>query len=73
MQELTRIHTDVCVGARVAILNVNILPEIGLYNGAKGTIVEIVYQNRPEGPNNKEHNHLPDNMVVKFPNLKSPA
>ncbi len=25
-------HTDICVGARVAITNVIILPEIGLYN-----------------------------------------
>ncbi len=34
--------TDICVGARVAISNVNILPEVGLYNGAIGTVVEIV-------------------------------
>ncbi len=66
-------HTDICVGARVAILNVNILPEIGLYNGAIGTVVEIVYQDRPEGPNDREHNHLPDYMVINFPNLKLPA
>jgi hypothetical protein len=25
-------HTDICVGARVAISTVNILPEVGLYN-----------------------------------------
>ena len=31
----------------------NILPEVGLYNGAIGTVVEIVYNNRPEGPNDK--------------------
>jgi hypothetical protein len=42
------LHTDICVGARVVISNVNILPEIGLYNGTIGTVVEIVYQNRPE-------------------------
>jgi hypothetical protein len=66
-------HTDMCVGARVAISNVNILPEIGLYNEAIGTVVETVYQDRPEGPNNKEHNHLPDYVVVNFPNLKLPA
>ncbi len=58
------------MGARVAISNVNILPEIGLYNGAIGTVVEIVYENRPEGPNNKEHNHLPDYIVVDYPSLK---
>ncbi len=66
-------HMDICVGAKVAISNVNILPEIGLYNGAIGTFVEIVYQHRPEGPNDKEHNHLPDYVVVNFPNLKLPA
>jgi hypothetical protein len=63
-------HTDVCVGARVAISNVNILPEKGLYNGAMGNVLNIVYQDRSEGPNNKEHNHLPDYVVVNFPNLK---
>jgi hypothetical protein len=65
-------HTDICVGARVAISKVNYLPEIGLYNGAIGTAVEIVYQDKPEGPNNKEHNHLPDYVVVDIPNLKLP-
>jgi hypothetical protein len=36
------LHMDICVGAKVAISNVSILPEIGLYNGAIGTVVEIV-------------------------------
>jgi hypothetical protein len=54
----------------VAISNVNVLPEIGLHNGAIGTVVEIVYNNRPEGPNDKKHYHLPDYVVVDFPNLK---
>jgi hypothetical protein len=57
----------------VAISNVNILLEIGLYNGAIGTVIKIVYQDRPEEPNDKEHNHLPDYVVVDFPNLKLPA
>jgi hypothetical protein len=61
------------MGARVAISNVNILSEIGLYYGAIGTVVKIVYQHRLEGPNDKEHNHLPHYMVVNFPNLKLPA
>jgi hypothetical protein len=56
-------HTDICVGARVAISKVNILPEIGLYNGAIGNVGEIVYQHRPEGPNDTEYNHLPDYVV----------
>ncbi len=50
----------------------NILPEIGLYNGAIGTVIEIVYKSRPVGPNDKEHCHLPDYVVVDFPNLKLP-
>jgi hypothetical protein len=66
-------NTDICVGARVVISNVNALPEIGLHNGAIGTIVEIVYNNRPDGPNDKEHYNLPDYVVVNFPNLKLPA
>ncbi len=65
-------HTDICVGARVAISNVNILPEVGLYNGAIGTVIKIIHQGKPEGPNEKEHNHLPDYVVVDFPNLKLP-
>ena len=54
----------------MALSNVNILPEIGLYNGAMGTVIEIVYKNRPVGPNDKEHCHLPDYVVVDFLNLK---
>ena len=65
-------HTDICIGARVAIQTVNFLPEIGLYNGAIGTVTEIVYQDRPLGPNDKEHNHLPDYVVVDIPHLKLP-
>ena len=62
-------HTDICVGARVAISNVNFLPEIELYNGAIGDVIEIVYYDRPVGPNNKERYHLPNYVVVDFPNL----
>ncbi len=65
--------SNICVGARVAISNVNILPEVGLYYGAIGTVIEIIYQGKPEGPNEKEHNHLPDYVVVDFPNLKLPT
>jgi hypothetical protein len=63
-------ETNVCVGARVTISNVNILPEIGLYNGAICTFSKIVYNNRWIRPNDKEHCHLPDYVVVDFPNLK---
>jgi hypothetical protein len=39
-------HTDICIGARVAISTVNLLPEVGLYNITIGNVVEIVYQDR---------------------------
>jgi hypothetical protein len=63
-------HTDICVGARVAISNVNFLPEVGLYNGAIGDVIEIVYNYRPVGPNDIQHNHLSNYVGVDFPNLR---
>ena len=65
-------HTDICVGARVALRNWNILPSAGLYSGAIGTVVEIVYKSSSVGPNDKEHCHLPDYVVVDFPHLNLP-
>ena len=65
-------QTDLCVGARVALRNWNILPCAGLYNGSIGTVVKIVYKNDPIGPNDKQHNHLPDYVVVDFPHLTLP-
>ena len=64
--------TDICVSARVAIDGLNFLPEIGLYNGAFGTVIDIVYKNRPKGPNDKVNDALPDYVVVDFPHLKLP-
>ncbi len=66
-------HTDICVGAIVAISTANFLPEVGLYNRVIGNVVEIVYQDRPVGPNEKQHYHLPDYVVVDFPQLKLPS
>ncbi len=66
-------HTDRCIGARVATSNVNFLPEIGLYYRAIGDVIEIVYNDRPVGPNNKQHYHLPNYVVVNFPNLRLPT
>lgn len=66
-------HTDICVGARVSIISHNFLPEVGLYNGAIGTVIEIVYKSSPAGPNDKEHRHLPDYVVVDFPHLNLPS
>ena len=65
-------ETDLCVDARVALRNWNILPSAGLYNGSIGTVIEIVYRDDPIGPNDKQHNHLPDYVVVDFPHLKLP-
>ena len=65
-------QTDLCIGARVALRNWNILPCAGLYNGSIGSVVDIVYQNNPIGPNDKQHNHLPDYVVVDFLHLKLP-
>jgi hypothetical protein len=66
-------YTGICVGARVAISTVNSLPEVGLYNGVIGNVVEIVYQDRPVGPTGKQDYHLPDYVVVDFPHLKLPS
>ena len=65
-------HTDLCVGSRVALRNWNILPSAGINSGAIGTGVEIVYTSSSEGPNDKDHCHLPDYIVVDFPHLNLP-
>jgi len=65
-------QTDLCIGERVTLRNWNILPCGGLYNGSIGTVIEIVDKNNPIGPNDKQHNHLPDYVVVDFPHLKLP-
>ena len=36
-------QTDLCVGSPVAISGINILPKVGLCNGARGTLIDIVY------------------------------
>ena len=35
-------------------------------------VIEIVYTNNPIRPNDKQHNHLPDYVVVDFPHFKLP-
>jgi hypothetical protein len=66
-------HTDKCVGAKVAISNVNFLPEVELYNEAIRDVIEIVYNDKPVGPNDKQHYHLLNYVVVDFPNLRLPT
>ena len=63
------IHTDLCVGATVAISGQNIVPEVGLYNGARGTIVDFIYDSVC-GPNDKQNDHLPKAIIVDFPGFK---
>ena len=46
-------HTDMSVGSRVAINNVNHLPEIELFNREIGTVIDIVYGDSIVGPTNK--------------------
>ena len=64
--------TNLCVSAPVAISGINFVPELGLYNGARGIIIDIVYNN-VVGPNNKHEYHLPRYIVVDFPGFKLPA
>ena len=65
--------TDICVDVRVAIDGVDYLPETGLYNGVYSTIIDIVYRNNPTtGPNDTEHEPLPDYMMVDFSYLILP-
>ena len=49
------------------------MPCAGLYNGSIGTVVELVYKNNPIGPNEKQHNHPPDYVVVDFRHLTLPS
>jgi len=63
------LQTNICVGAPVAIEGINIVPEAGLYNGARGTVVDIVYDS-VAGPNSQHKDHLPLYVVVNFPGLR---
>lgn len=61
--------TDLCVEASVCISGINIVPEAGLYNGARGKVIDLVYDT-VVGPNDKHNDHLPKYVVVDFPGLK---
>ena len=62
-------NTDLCVGASVCLSGLNIVPEVGLYNGARGKVIDLVYDT-VVGPNDKQNDHLPRYVVVDFPGLK---
>ena len=63
------LETDLCVGATVGLSGNNIVPEAGLYNGARGKIIDFEYAN-PCGPNDTHGDHLPSCIIVDFPGLK---
>lgn len=58
-----------CVGAKVCLEGRNFAPSWGLHNGACGTVQEIVFQ-KGNSPNDK---HLPDYVIVDFPQYCGPA
>ena len=53
-------------GARV-MLTMNLWSNVGLCNGATGTVVDIVYQNNHQPPD------LPIAVIVKFENYRGPV
>jgi len=66
------LSTNLCIGAPVATSGINFVLELGMYNGARGTIIDIVYDN-DVGQNNKHKYHLPRYIVVDFPGFKLPV
>ena len=67
-REQTPMSTMMCRDSRVCIRGRNFMPEFGLYNGAMGTVVEIVYRDN-ESPND---NHQPLYVAVRFDNYTGP-
>ena len=45
------LSTNLCVHAKVAIGGFNLLPEVGLYNGSRGKVVDFNYGTKIAGPN----------------------
>ena len=64
-------HTNLCVGAKVAINAVNHEPNWGLFNGATGTVVDIVYD-KEAGPHTSGKEHLPKYVVLDMPGFRPP-
>ena len=57
------LKTDLCIGAMVAISCINYVSDLGLYNGAWGKIIDIVY-NEGRNCNSKQDYHLPHDVIV---------
>ena len=64
-------NLDICVGAQVCLETANIEPSAGLFVGAIGRVVEIVYD-KSVGPNGERIDHLPKYVVVDIPTFKPP-
>ena len=56
----------VAKGARV-MLTMNLWSSVGLFNGATGTVVDIIYQNNHQPPD------LPIAVIVEFENYRGPV
>ena len=63
------LQTDICVGPLVAIEGIQIVPEAGLYNSTRGTVVDIV-NDTVAGPPSQYEDHLPLYVGVNFPGLR---
>jgi len=62
-------NLDICVGAQVCLETANIEPSAGLFVGAIGRVVEIVYD-KSVGPNTERRDNLPKYVVVDIPSFK---
>ena len=60
--------TNICRGAKVQISGRNFEPDWGLFNGAIGTVKEIVYS-ADESP---IEGHFPQYVIVEFPQYRGP-
>lgn len=59
---------ELCIGAKVQIRGVNIIPEWGLFNGSIGVVKDIVFS-QSESPNTK---HQPLYVLVDFKAYNGP-
>ena len=67
--DLTKLdRVNICIGAKVSINKWNFDPQLGLYNHAFGTVVDINY-GEGKNPNNGD---LPNYVAVNFPGLTLP-
>ena len=64
-------YSNMCVGATVAINGINFEPNWGLFNGARGTVVDIVYD-KETGPHTSGKGRLPKYVVLDMPGFKPP-